>query len=76
MCLGAVLALVLIPLFAGAFGFSRYGVTGGWVGALAGFVAALLLVGGPVALLVNNARRKMARERALFPQDRTDRRQP
>ncbi|MEI9964696.1 MAG: hypothetical protein WDM92_08250 [Caulobacteraceae bacterium] len=36
MCLAFVLALILLPLFAGGIGYARYGAAGGAIGALGG----------------------------------------
>jgi hypothetical protein len=69
MCAAAVLAVILAPLFGGAFGYARYGAAGGWIGALTGAVAAMILAGGPFALLANTERRRRAAERAAHPDD-------
>jgi hypothetical protein len=72
MCIAVFLALIVLPLCGGAFGYARYGAVGGWVGALGGLAAALVLVGGPFALLANNERRKLAQERRDHPENRLD----
>jgi hypothetical protein len=72
MCAVVVLALILLPALGAGIGYWLHGASGAWFGGFLGLVAALVAGGGPVALLLDASRKRLARERAAHPEDWTD----